>query len=61
MNYEDRCRNMNHSRMNVPIRFCPDCGEVVNKTINVRCDEQKHNARRKNQNTYCCDCGTKLR
>jgi len=52
---------MNHGRMNVPIKFCPDCGEKINAAINGRCDENQHAIRRKERNTYCCDCGKKIR
>lgn len=57
----ERCKNMNHGRSNVTIRHCPNCGEVVSKTANGRCDETLHAARRKERNLYCCDCGKKLR
>jgi hypothetical protein len=56
----ERCRNMNHSRTNVPVRFCPNCGEVVNNAIKRRCDEIKHAERRKDRSTFCSDCGKKL-
>jgi rRNA maturation endonuclease Nob1 len=53
---------MNHSRSNAPVRFCPSCGEAVNKQApSIRCDETKHNYRRKERNHFCCDCGKKLR
>ncbi len=58
---ENRCRNFNHGRMNVPVRFCPMCGEVVNKDINAtRCVEQKHARQRQNRDKYCIDCGKQL-
>lgn len=55
-----RCPNMNHGRLNAPVRNCPMCGEIVNKAVRVRCDEEKHRAQRKERNTFCCDCGKKL-
>lgn len=55
-----RCANMNHGRVNAPVRSCPMCGEVVNKSIRASCDEVKHAARRKERNAFCCDCGKKL-
>ncbi len=60
---KERCPNMNHSRTNVAIRYCPSCGEVVGHAIpnRTRCDDSKHAHRRKDRNVYCCDCGTKLR
>ncbi len=62
MSNEDRCTNMNHGRSNAPVRFCPTCGETVNKqAASQRCDDSKHDARRKDRNTFCCDCGKKLR
>jgi len=61
MSAEERCMNMNHGRMNVPIRFCTDCGKKINASINVTCDEIKHAARRKERNNFCSDCGKKLR
>lgn len=62
MNYEDRCSNMNHSRSNAPVKFCPSCGDVVNRQApSQRCDDAKHAYRRKDRNLFCCDCGKKLR
>ncbi len=55
-----RCPNMNHGRSNAPVRFCPMCGEVVNKVIRTFCDGSKHASQRKERNAYCCDCGKKL-
>jgi len=52
---------MNHGRSNVPIRFCPDCGEEINNTRKERCDEVKHASRRKSRNIFCFDCGKKIR
>ncbi len=57
----ERCKNMNHGRANVPVRHCPSCGEIVNKAISARCDDQVHAARLKERNNFCCDCGKKLR
>lgn len=58
---EERCRNFNHGRSNVSIRYCPDCGEKINAAITTRCDEAKHAMRRKERSSYCCDCSKKLR
>ena len=60
MAVEHRCKNFNHNRMNVSIRFCPDCGERLNSSANANCDDVKHAASRKNRSTFCCDCGKKL-
>ncbi len=27
------CPNMNHRRSDAPVRYCPNCGEVVNENI----------------------------
>lgn len=54
------CPNMNHGRLNAPVRNCPMCGEIVNKQRSSFCDGSKHAARRKERNTFCCDCGKKL-
>lgn len=61
MTYEDRCRNMNHSRPSAPVRFCPNCGELVNKDLHPNCDEQKHAKLRKERSQFCSDCGKALR
>jgi hypothetical protein len=55
------CQNMNHGRRNSPVRGCPDCGEVVNARIPPRaCGEAEHARRRREQSTYCVDCGRRL-
>ena len=57
----DRCPNMNHGRMNVPVRFCPNCRKVVNASIPAtRCSEEKHQRSRRDRNVYCADCGEQL-
>jgi hypothetical protein len=39
----NRCPNLNHSRTNAPVRFCPRCGEVVNENIPIRkCTTAEH-------------------
>ena len=58
---ENRCLNMNHARLRVPVRFCPDCGEVVNKNKPVKeCSEIEHAAKRRQRKKYCVDCGKQL-
>ena len=47
--------------MVVRIRFCPSCGEVLNKNIVSRkCPEDTHAKMRRSRNSYCMDCGTGL-
>lgn len=56
-----RCRNFNHSRTYVTVRFCTLCGEVVNGDISSRrCSEAEHAKRRRDQNKFCVDCGEQL-
>ncbi len=56
-----RCPNYNHSRSNVPVRFCLMCGEVVNADIPIRkCKEEEHAIRRRERSQYCWECGIQL-
>jgi len=56
-----KCPNFNHGRSNAPVRFCPVCGEVVNKDIPIRkCNEREHAGRRRERSKYCMDCGELL-
>lgn len=55
-----RCPNMNHGRLNPPVKFCPTCGDSINKSISNRCNDLIHKARRKDRGIYCQDCGKKL-
>jgi len=58
---ESRCLNSNHQRANPEIRYCPNCGEVVNEKIPAKkCREQVHTRRRLDVGTYCVDCGEQL-
>jgi len=58
---EYRCLNTNHSRTNVPVRFCPMCSEVVNINIPMKmCTQDEHASSRRNSNKYCVDCGEQL-
>ncbi len=44
----ERCSNQNHSKMNVTVRYCLACGEIVNRKIpNQHCDEADHAKKRK--------------
>jgi rRNA maturation endonuclease Nob1 len=60
MDLSKRCANMNHSRPKPPIKFCPICGEEVNRVLMARCDSEKHAIRRKDRDQFCIDCGKKL-
>jgi hypothetical protein len=52
---------MNHLRANAPVSHCPDCGGVVNRNATPRpCDDAKHGVARRQQSTYCVDCGIRL-
>lgn len=62
MNLEERCRNLNHSKMNVSVRFCSACGEIVNRNVQQKsCDSELHSKRRKSRDGYCVDCGKDLK
>jgi rRNA maturation protein Nop10 len=55
------CPNFNHRRANAPVRFCPNCGDVVNEAVPTRkCSEEKHSKKRREQSKYCIDCGEQL-
>ena len=57
----ERCPNDNHGRAVVTVRFCPNCGVVVNESILARrCLVEKHARMRRVRNTYCMDCGQGL-
>ncbi len=55
------CGNLNHVRLNPPVRHCPNCGAIVNDTIPVaRCSEHEHADRRRHRDAYCIGCGAQL-
>ncbi len=55
------CPNYNHGRRDAPVRYCSNCGQVVNERILIQtCSEQKHAKERKRRNTFCVDCGEQL-
>ncbi len=57
----DGCRNQNHSKMNVAVRYCSGCGNIVNKNIpEKKCSTESHARRRKDRNQFCTDCGKNL-
>jgi len=55
------CPNMNHRRPNPPVRFCSQCGEVVQGDLPLkRCSEKEHARRRRDRETFCVQCGERL-
>ncbi len=57
----NRCLNRNHSRKDALVRFCPNCGEVVNENIPIKkCSEERHAKDRRQATKYCVDCGQQL-
>ena len=58
---ENRCFNYGHVRKNPPVRFCPNCGEVVNDKIPIKqCSKESHTRRRMDLGIFCVDCGQPL-
>lgn len=56
-----RCPNMNHTKINVQVRFCSMCGEVVNsRVLKKTCSDEKHVKSRRDRNRFCIDCGLAL-
>ena len=56
-----KCSNMNHSKINVLVRFCSMCGEIVNGRVTVKnCSLEKHSRARRERSRYCTDCGKPL-
>lgn len=56
-----RCANDNHGRPVVTVRFCSNCGVVVNTIIRLkRCLAESHARMRRSQRSYCVDCGERL-
>ena len=59
---DGRCTNQNHSKMNVSVRYCAACGEIVNKNIpKSSCNNVEHAKNRKDGNHYCINCGDDLK
>ena len=57
----DRCHNRNHGRKDAPVRFCPNCGEVVNENIPTKkCSGERHAKDRRQGTKYCVECGEQL-
>jgi hypothetical protein len=58
----DFCPNQNHKRRNAPVRYCPQCGDVVNEDVTkLRCNDTRHAELRRQQSLFCIDCGEALR
>ena len=56
------CSNDNHRRSVVTVRFCPNCGDVVNESVGkTLCAPEKHAGMRRVRYAYCMDCGEGLR
>lgn len=55
------CSNLNHKRENTPVRFCPDCGELLNEDIPIKkCKKKEHTTNRRERDAYCVNCGEQL-
>lgn len=47
--------------MLVSIQYCIMCGEKFNISTGVaQCNDEMHAQRRKNRDSFCCDCGLRL-
>ena len=58
---QKRCYNDNHGRAVVTVRFCSNCGQVVNNNIRAgHCPVEQHAKMRRSQSAYCVDCGERL-
>jgi hypothetical protein len=58
---QNRCRNDNHGRAIVKVRFCSTCGTMLNRDVQPRqCPSELHARMRRMQSTYCMDCGERL-
>ena len=52
---------MNHRRSDAPVRYCPNCGEVVNENIILKkCSDAEHAESRKDRYKHCVHCGLQL-
>ena len=61
MMQKNSCPNFNHKRSDAPVRFCPNCGEVVNNNVPIsKCSDERHAKMRMNRAMYCVDCGEQL-
>ncbi len=57
------CPNMNHSKSNPQVVYCPNCGEkFTGQTPQKKtCNQEIHKLRRKDRSLYCHDCGVDLK
>lgn len=57
----NHCPKLKHRRSDGPLRFCVECGQVVNGKIPKRvCTEEEHAKRRLARSRYCPNCGEQL-
>lgn len=56
-----RCPNMNHGRLNSPVRYCPTCGDSLNLAAAGRCSDSAHAVMRRDRHAFCYQCGKKLK
>jgi len=55
------CPNFNHRETDPVVRFCLNCGKVVNERIPAKqCSEQSHARARMDRKKFCVDCGKQL-
>ena len=55
------CQNLNHRKTNVTIRYCPQCGVVVNESVpKGACRGADHAAMLRQHQTFCMHCGSRL-
>lgn len=55
------CPNLNHGRSHPQVRYCPECGELLDASVRARpCSSLKHARERMNRNRFCMDCGEQL-
>jgi len=55
------CPNLNHSRTDAPVRYCPMCGKVVNKYRPIKtCTQEEHAKSLRKRTRYCMHCGDQL-
>ena len=55
------CPNLNHRHADAPVRYCPNCGKVVNDRITIKtCREEIHRKKRMDFSRFCVDCGEQL-
>ena len=58
---QKRCANDNHGRSVVTVRFCSQCGVVVNdRIVASRCQGEQHAKMRRSRSAWCVDCGEHL-